>query len=85
MTRIKVTTEIDLTIDAAAEWFAALDDDQQAKFFVAVAEKAKGWPRPADFQWSAVGAHLRTCKCSTEEARNLIQCIAEGMENPAHV
>lgn len=79
-----VTTEIELSIDAAAKWFAGLDDDQQAQFFVAVAEESKRFPLPQGFQWYAVGGHLRNCTCSTDEARDMIRTIADGMEHSNH-
>lgn len=84
--RIKttVTTVIELGIDQAAEWFCGLDDDQMAKFFVAVAEGAKRWPRDADNQWYSVGGHLRNCQCSTESAREMIRSIAHYMETSEH-
>lgn len=84
--RIKatVTTEIELSIDAAADWFCGLDDDQQAKFFVACAEKAKRFERPQDFQWYAVGGHLANCECSTSDAREMIRTIADGIEHSRH-
>lgn len=77
------TVEADLTIDEAAEWFAALDDDHQSKFFVAVASiAAKTYENRAESQWLAIGNHLATCECSTEEARELIRSILYGMEHP---
>src|SRR5262245_12295613 len=78
--RITVTTEIELSIEKAAEWFCGLTDDDQAKFFVAVAELANNWPRPAAFQWAYVGGHLRNCECSTEDARDMIRAIYHNME-----
>lgn len=84
--RIKttVTTTIELGIEQAAEWFCGLDDDQMAKFFVAVAEGAKRWPRDADNQWYYVGGHLKNCKCSTEAAREMLRSIVGYMETSGH-
>jgi hypothetical protein len=79
-TSITVTTEIELTIEMAAKWFAELDDDSQAKFFVAVTEHAKSWPRHQDSQWWEVGRHLRNCECSTNEARDMIGTIHNAMQ-----
>lgn len=83
--RIKFETEIELGIDDAAQWFAGLTDDEQAKFFVAaVAHFKKGLDRPdalAESQWQAIGNHLATCECSTEEAREMIRSIMYGMEH----
>lgn len=78
------TTTIDLSIETAAGWFCGLNDDQQCKFFVEIARIASGWPRPADDQWWFIGGHLRNCKCSTEEAREMIRGIASGMEHSNH-
>lgn len=80
-----VTTETELGIDQAAEWFCGLDDDQMAKFFVAVAAKAKAWPNPPNYQWSYVGGHLRNCECSTEDAREMIRSWAYFLEHSTHV
>lgn len=83
--RIKFETEIELGIDDAAQWFAGLTDDEQAKFFVAaVVHFKKGLDRPharAESQWQAIGNHLATCECSTEEAREMIRSIMYGMEH----
>lgn len=80
-----VTTEIDLDVQTAAEWFSGLDDDQQTQFFVAVAEIAKSWPGSADTQWYSIGGHLRSCDCSTDDAREMIRSIARYMETSNHV
>lgn len=84
--RIKFETEIELGIDDAAQWFAGLTDDEQAKFFVAaVAHLKKRLNHPharAESQWMAIGNHLATCECSTEEAREMIRSIMYGMEHP---
>lgn len=82
-TAITITTEIDLDVATGAAWFAGLDDEQQAQFFIDVAEHAKKWPKPACFQWFSVGRHLRNCDCSTTEARDLITEIAGGIEPDA--
>lgn len=85
--RIKttVTTVIELGIDQAAEWFCGLDDDQMAKFFVAVAERAKAFIGSPDNQWYFLGGHLRNCGCATEDAREMIRKIAHYMETSEHV
>ena len=83
MTTIRVTTDIELDIETAAKWFAALNDDDMAKFFCAVAEKVKGWPHPAmspQMMWAYVGEHLATCECSTEDGRNMLRDIVHFME-----
>lgn len=80
-----VTTEIELGVDQAAAWFCGLDDDQMARFFVAVAAIAKAtYERDPDHQWYAVGGHLKSCKCSTEDAREMVRSLAHYMETSAH-
>lgn len=79
--RIKVETEIELSIETAAQWFAGITDDEQAKFFVEVARVAETFPVHQESQWLAVGNHLATCECSTEAAREMIRTIAYGMEH----
>ena len=81
----QVTTEFELSIETAAAWFCELDDDQQAKFFVAVAERAKSWPHGGDSQWHFIGGHLRNCECSTEAAREMIRGLAYALEHSNHV
>lgn len=89
MTKSTITTtvEVELTIEIAAQWFANLDDDSQARFFVAVAKEFEGWDGlglGADYQLWRIGSHLRNCECSTDGARELIRGIAYGMENGTH-
>lgn len=82
-TSITVTTEIDLSIEAAAKWFAGLDDDQMCQFFVAIAAEAERWPpQNRDNLWYHLGKHLRTCECSTQEARDMIHAWAYYTEAP---
>lgn len=81
--RIRIETDIELGIDVAAKWFAGLNDDEQAKFLVAVAAYAhESFGLRPESQWMAIGNHLATCECSTEEARELIRGIQYGMDNP---
>ncbi len=60
--------------------FCEMDDDAQAQFFIECARIAEGWPASASMQWYRVGEHLRTCACSTPEARHMVQEIAEATE-----
>jgi hypothetical protein len=83
-TTITVTTDIELDVETAAKWFAALDDDQMAKFLVAVAAEARNYPSSADNQWYYLGGHLKNCECSTEEAREMIRSWAHWMEHSTH-
>lgn len=84
MTTIRVTTGIELDIETAAKWFAGLDDDQMCKFLVAVAAEAEKYPGSPDNQWYYLGGHLRSCKCSTEEARTMVRQWAYWMEHSDH-
>lgn len=80
---ITITTEVELTPEAAAVWFANLDDEGQAGFLIAVAREAAKWDAHGvkqHYQWFLVGRHLRDCECSTREARQLVQSLNEGME-----
>lgn len=80
-TEITTTVTIDLDIKTAAKWFSALSDEQQADFFVEVAEAAKQWKCQGrwGYQFWLTGRHLRDCDCSNDDARQLIREIAEGM------
>lgn len=81
--RIKIETEVTLDIDVAAQWFAGLTDDEQAKFFVAVVRCMDSVTAfHSETQWYAVGNHLATCECSTEGAREMIRTIMYGIEHP---
>lgn len=85
MPAIRVTTEIELDIPTAAQWFAQLSDDDMCRFLVAVAEEAKAYPSDPDSQWYYLGGHLRNCKCSTDDARTMISRWNYWMENSSHV
>lgn len=84
MSKIKVTTEIELDVATAAKWFAALDDDAMCQFLVAVAAEAKLYPGNPANQWYYLGGHLRNCKCSTADAREMIAAWAHWMEHSDH-
>ncbi len=86
---IEIKTRIRLSIETAAQWFASLDDDAQARFFVAVCEEAKKWPRGKgnmgpSHQWWLIGSHLRNCECSSEAARDMIRDMHDGLHNGTH-
>ena len=80
---IEITSRVNVDLDMLATCFTNMDDDAQAKFFVKVAELAKTWKDPGA-QWYAIGSHLRNCKCSNEEARDMIRSIAWAVENGKH-
>lgn len=78
------TLQIGLTMPLVAGWFCGLNDEQQADFFIEVARQAQEWPGGPGaghhtIQWWQVGNHLRTCECSTEDARDMIRALASGM------
>ncbi|HXF89538.1 MAG TPA: hypothetical protein VNK48_14375 [Xanthobacteraceae bacterium] len=84
---IEIKTKVRLSIELAAQWFASLDDDAQARFFVAVCEAAERWPRdkgvnfgPAH-QWWLVGRHLKDCECSSEAARDMVRQMYDGLQD----
>lgn len=81
---VKAMMEVDVTPEMLGLWFANLDDDAQARFFVAAAEAAKGWGPGWLEQFNAAGTHLRTCKCATEDARELVREIFKGLERGTH-
>lgn len=79
---MKIEVQLDLTPAQLAQAFCDLDDEQQAQFFIDAARIAREtWEAPATFlQWREVGKHLATCACSTDDARELVRDIAEGMD-----
>lgn len=78
---MKVTLDLKLSIVQLAQAFCDLDDEEQAQFFIEAARIASTtWERPATFmQWRSVGKHLATCACSTDDAREMVRDIAEGL------
>src|SRR3977135_3852121 len=82
--KIKVTTEIDLDVETAARWFAALDDDAMCRFLVAVAREVEAYGGDPDNQWYYLGGHLRNCGCSTEGAREMVRAWAQYAETSTH-
>lgn len=82
--RIKNIQEVEITPELLGQLFADLDDDGQARFFVAAANVAKNWTGDWTYQFWAVGGHLRNCACSTEEARDLVRNLHAGIEGGGH-
>lgn len=84
----EITTKVTLTLEQVAAWFANLDDDSQARFFVEVAKAAKNWKSNsglgASWQWYQIGSHLKNCECATEEAREIVRAMHEGLCNGTH-
>lgn len=80
---MKLELDLTLTPEQIAEAFCALDDQGQADFFIAVAAFAKkNWEDSPMTQWMAVGNHLRSCECSNDDARDVIESIHYGLTNP---
>lgn len=79
MAKIQAMCEIDLTPQIFASWFCHLDDEQQADVFIAIAKEAESFPNYQGYQWYLVGRHLKTCACSTTEARNMIEELNNGL------
>ncbi len=76
---MKICAEVRLTPLELAKAFCELNDEAQAQFFIECARIAGEWSGGlgADWQWTQVGAHLRTCSCSTDEARDMVRAIAD--------
>lgn len=83
---MKLEVSIRLTPQQVAQAFCELNDDDQAQVFIEIGEISKTWDAPPSMQWYAIGDHLRTCDCSTYEARQLVQEIADAIRDaPAPV
>ncbi len=72
----------DAAIREIAKTFSRMNDDQQARFFNEVAAIMKDWPTDGGMASQAyyIGRHLRTCECSTDEARIFIHDIYTAMK-----
>jgi hypothetical protein len=76
------TVDIPMTPATLAAAFCEMDDEQQAQFFIEAARIAQTWPSEAKaMQWFYVGRHLKTCACSTWEARDMVREIAGALED----
>jgi hypothetical protein len=75
-----MTMDVPLTVELLAQAFCAMNDEQQAQFFIDCAKIACEWHHHASQQWYLVGRHLRTCACSTPEAREMLEQIVAGMQ-----
>ena len=63
-----------------AEVFCDWDDEQQAQFFIEAARLMRQWgPGKHEMQAYYIGGHLKTCACSTDEARELVRAIADRL------
>lgn len=81
---VEIQKTISLDIETAAQWFAGLTDDEQCRFIVAVCETAKAWPMSQGEQWYRVGSHIRNCECSSEDAREFIRELHNGLQHGTH-
>lgn len=73
--------EVKLTPAQLAEAFCEMDDDAQAQFFVECAKIMDTWGVLArQMQSMLIGNHLRDCECSTLQARELVEMIADSMK-----
>ena len=77
--KVDVPAVIEVNPRLLAEIFCDMDDESQAQFFIEVAAIARTWKNTNVAQWFQVGAHLRKCECSTDDARDLILDIARGV------
>ena len=80
---MKLTVDRKLTALEIAEAFCELVDEEQAQVFIEAARIASSWPvgpgsLGASWQWFTVGRHLKTCTCSTDEARAMLIEIANA-------
>lgn len=79
---IKSEATVEVSVRLLAEIFCGLDDEAQAQFFIEAAAVSAEWRTTgglgADWQWYTVGRHLKTCSCSTEEARDMVREIARA-------
>jgi len=76
---MKLSRDVTLTPAELAEAFCELNDEKQADFFIEAAKIAAGW-NDSGMQWHFIGKHLRTCACSTYEARDMVVSIAAAIE-----
>jgi hypothetical protein len=81
---MRVQAEVEMNPRMLAEAFCELGDEAQAQFFIECAAIAETWTDSRgnktwpSSQWYSVGRHLRTCTCSTSEAREMVDAIATG-------
>ena len=81
---MKLDVDVKLTPLQLAEAFCEMDDEAQAQFFIEAAAIAQTWNGAGrSMQWFSVGRHLKTCACSTFEARVMVKEIADAIEEPA--
>lgn len=78
---MKKFVELTLTPAELAEAFSEMNDEEQAQFFIEVGRVFESWGVAARMmQASKIGAHLKTCACSTWEARETVRAIAAELD-----
>lgn len=83
---MKLVVDRRLTPLELATAFCELDDEAQAQFFIEAARIAETWREDVKagtsygpgWQWYSIGRHLKTCSCSTEEAREMVREISRA-------
>lgn len=78
---ITLPLEVPLTLETLADAFSQLTDDEQARFFVLVADRFSHHTGIPGIQTFAIGRHLRDCECSTEAAREFLREIVSSMDS----
>jgi hypothetical protein len=74
---VKLTLDVPLTPLNIAEAFAAMNDEEQAQFFVEVAAIMGRWGADArDRQVHYIAGHLQTCACATDEVRVMVRGLS---------
>jgi len=77
---MKISVDLKLAPIQLAEIFCEMSDEEQAQFFIETSRLVKEWNDIArHLQWLEVGKHLRECECSTDEARELVKDIYQGI------
>ena len=82
---MRVQAEVEMNPRMLAEAFCELGDEHQAQFFIECAAIAAEWtdargnPSWPSSQWYSVGAHLRNCTCSSDDARDMVDTIARAV------
>jgi hypothetical protein len=81
-------TTVRLDPKEAAEGFARLVEDSQARFFSALADfliaMAGEWSKPGmdpHLKWYLLGGHLRNCLCSDDPARDMLREVAYWIDH----
>lgn len=84
--RIEMKASVEMTPELMAQIFCGMNDEQQCQFFVDIGRFIvnNGGQAKWDMQWCYLGGHLRSCECSTAEAREFITTLYEFMQTSTH-